>query len=126
MPPSNAVAVRIMVVALLAVLPVAAQAAWFCDSIGKEFAAERTSQALRGVFIYYDRIIARGDPAEAKEQVDAYKARVVEMKAWAEALSDSCLRDAYLSDLKIHERIIDRDYLAIEFLETPKPFQPNS
>jgi hypothetical protein len=111
----------------LCVSSVTSQASWFCSSDTTEFAARRTAQALHGFFISPDDILSIDDSLEAKKRVDAYKTRVIEMKAWAEALSDNCLRTAYLRYiLEIHESIIEKDYRAIEFLKTPKPFQPNS
>lgn len=135
---------------LVAVSPITAQAAWFCGDEPSKFARWRTESTLNDVEIRAQSIVAGSgsfvvlcvednqlsdrsctiqrdpDQTDWKARVDAYKAKVDDMMIWAESLQDGCLRDAYKGALKIHQKQIEEDYRAIEFMKGPQPLAPNS
>lgn len=118
---------QLLAAAVIATLPFTAHAAWFCGDDIDEFAIKRTANTMYDVFIDSGGVIMMdSNQAAAKERVDNYLAKVAEMDAWANALSDGCLRGSYKNALATHRRIIERALRAIEFMKTPQPFAPNS
>jgi hypothetical protein len=139
------------VIASILIAPTA-DAGWFCGSQTAKFAEWRTADTLQDVTIGPQSVVwstaglvitcgpdntCRGthgsppDPTETRkllfENVAKYKAKVLAMHEWADALSDSCLRDGYNAALKEHDRRVKEDEEALEFMNsTPEPLAPTS
>lgn len=138
---------RIALVAGLALMPLTAQAAWFCGEEPTEYARNRVASALSGHRIDSDDItfgrseryatvckadkdagllcstqpIAPPTPEDESAKVDDYESRVTVLDGWADTIEDGCLKDAYHTIAAAHKKIIAKDRRAIEFMKTPAP-----
>lgn len=144
---------RFVLICGVALVPMCAQAAWFCGEEDSEFALNRAARHMAGHYVDSDDI-TRGraepqnmtiicdsnnvchsetrtsTPEAARDfwvgRVDDFEKTNQTLDDWASGLDDGCLRDAYHKWTEYYRRAIAKDRRAIEFMRSPEPMTPGS